>query len=159
MKHPYEIEVFPEDSEEDDGTMTENAKRLEEVIIGRKIVKAEKKHFEGEHSWDGGDFLTLTLDNHFTVVLKDTDDCCAFTGVEAFRLIDSEHVITSVGTADGFQKWFIYSDKDPAMEIDVEWSCGNPFYYGYGFSIEVIPLTIVVDPNALEGGKDAKTTK
>lgn len=25
------------------------------------------------------------------------------------------------------------------MELEVGWSCGNPFYYGYGFSINVVP--------------------
>lgn len=40
----------------------------------------------------------------------------------------------------GFTKWHIYADMGDVMELDVEWSCGNPFYYGYGFDIVVEPF-------------------
>ena len=141
----YEIEVFPDGNDDDDGTMTESAKMLQSAIVGRRIISAEKRHISGKYSWDSGEYLVLGLDNQTEVILREEGDCCAFTQVDFFKLIDTEHVITSVGTSDGFQKWYIYAENNPVLEMGVDWSCGNPFYYGYGFSIQVVPLTIVVD--------------
>ena len=42
-----------------------------------------------------------------------------------------------VGTTDGFTRWHIYADMGDVLELEVGWSCGNPFYYGYGFNITV----------------------
>lgn len=141
----YEIEVFPEDSWDDDGTMTESAKTLQNAVVGHRIISAEKRYFSEKYSWESGERLVLSLDNQTEVVLREEGDCCAYTSVDIFKLIDTQHVITSVGTNEGFQKWYIYAENNPVFEMDVSWSCGNPFYYGYGFSIQVVPLTIVVD--------------
>jgi hypothetical protein len=50
-----------------------------------------------------------------------------------------EHAILGVGTTEGYTKWHIYADFGDVMQLDVGWSCGNPFYYGYGFDIAVEP--------------------
>ena len=49
-----------------------------------------------------------------------------------------EHVITGVGTTDGYSVWHIYADLGDVVELKVGWSSGNPFYYGYGFDIAVV---------------------
>jgi hypothetical protein len=73
------------------------------------------------------------------VFLVGTDDCCAYTELETFLLnVDKvDHIITGVGTTDGYTKWHIYCDFGDVLELTVGWSSGNPFYYGYGFAIIV----------------------
>lgn len=142
----YEIEKLPEDSWSDNGTMHENALRLQEVVVGHRIIGASLADIQGKYPWEGMTRgVILDLSNQSSVLLRDGGDCCAYTYATALRLVDTEHVITSVGTTEEFTKWFIYSENNPVLEMDVDWSCGNPFYYGYGFSLEVVPLTIVVD--------------
>ena len=77
-------------------------------------------------------------------MLVDTDDCCAYTDLEEIILnLDKiDHAILGVGTTEGYTKWHIYADLGDVVEMQVGWSCGNPFYYGYGFEIAV------VDPGA-----------
>lgn len=127
----------------DDGTMSENVKTLEEQIVGRRIVEIEERaqvprtedYYYRPHSG-----LKLTLDNGKVVYLCDTDDCCAYTALNGLvkHLDKIDHVITGVGTTDGFTKWHIYADLGDVLELEVGWSAGNPFYYGYGFDIKVI---------------------
>ena len=128
----YDIETLSPDY--DDGTMPANVAELGEAVIGHRIVSSEQ---------EGGTF-TLTLDNGTRVKLRNTSDCCAYTDLEGFlehpEMVD--HAILGVGTTDGYTKWHIYADFGDVMELSVGWSCGNPFYYGYGFDIYVIdPVT------------------
>lgn len=126
---------------EDDGTMPENVAELERAVIGHRIVSAEQQETQGR--WYGTTRgLVLTLDDGTKVSLVNTSDCCAFTDLEGFFLHPEavDHVITGVGTTEGYTKWHIYADFGDVMELDVVWSCGNPFYYGYGFDIAVQPL-------------------
>jgi hypothetical protein len=125
----YAPETFPEGGEADDGTIVENRDRLAAAVVGRKIIDAEQ---------DGRKFR-LTLDNGRVVTLHDTDDCCAYTELAAFLLHPEmvDHVILGVGTTDGFETWHVYADAGDVLELSVAWSCGNPFYYGYGFNIVV----------------------
>lgn len=69
----------------------------------------------------------------------DDGDCCAYTNLDAFLLNPElvDHIITGVGTTDAYQTWHIYCDLGDVLKLDVGWSCGNPFYYGYGFDIKV----------------------
>ena len=46
-------------------------------------------------------------------------------------------MILGVGTTDGYTTWHIFADMGDVLELTVVWSCGNPFYYGYGFTITV----------------------
>lgn len=41
---------------------------------------------------------------------------------------------TRLGTTS---RWHIMAGMDEVLELGVEWSSGNPFYYMYGFFIEV----------------------
>jgi hypothetical protein len=102
------------DQDYDDGTMH---------VVGHRIVSAER---------DGGTF-TITLDNGNRVELADTDDCCAYTDLESFLLHPErvDHIITGIGTTDGYTTWHIYADMGDVLELSVGWSAGNPFYYGY----------------------------
>ena len=132
----YPIETLSDD--EDDGTMPENVAELEKAVVGRHIVKAEKETTEGR--WGGQvDAFTLTLDDGTKVRLMDTDDCCAYTELEEFFAHPEmvQHAITGVGTTDGYTKWHIVADFGDIVTLKVGWSCGNPFYYGYGFHIAV----------------------
>lgn len=138
----YPVEVI--DPGEDDGTMPDTVQELRDQVIGRKIVKAEQGAARYKNPYfgfkDRGAGLILTLDNGKRVILADTDDCCAFTELESFFLNveNVDHVITGVGTTDGFTRWHIYADFGDILSLDVDWSAGNPFYYGYGFDIAVI---------------------
>lgn len=127
---------------DDDGTMPENVDALREAVIGRKIVSAVKA--SGPGGYGRGHKLVLELDNGTQVELVDTDDCCAVTELESFFLDPAsvDHAILGVGTTEGYTKWHIYADFGDVMRLDVGWSCGNPFYYGYGFDITVKPVVI-----------------
>lgn len=120
--------------------MPENVETLGDHVIGHKIVSAEKlpapKRGYGYHSDTD---LVLTLDNGDRVRIVDTDDCCAYTELKSFLFHPEkvDHVITGVGTTEGYTKWHIYADFGDVLELSVGWSCGNPFYYAYGFDILV----------------------
>jgi len=124
----YKTEILGVD--DDNGTMPENVRRLEDAVVGHRIVSAER----------GKGGMVLTLDSGTQVILADDGDCCAYTELKAFLLHPEriEHVITGVGTTGGFTQWHIFADMGDVLELSVDWSCGNPFYYGYGFSIDVI---------------------
>lgn len=132
----YPVEKLPEES--DDGTMVENVRRLADAVVGHRIVKVKNATRDlGE--WEAGDGLEITLDTGRTVFLADTSDCCAFTELQSFlthpEMVD--HIITGVGTTDGYETWHIYADMGDVLSLSVGWSSGNPFYYGYGFNIVV----------------------
>ena len=136
MNYPLE-ELDPQD---DNGTMPENVATLSGHVVGRRIVAVE----EGvpaalEHGWKIAG-TALVLDNGKRVVIADNGDCCAYTSLEGIILnLDKiDHVITGVGTTEGYTKWHIYADLGDVVEMQVGWSCGNPFYYGYGFDIAVV---------------------
>lgn len=133
--NPYPPEELGED--EDDGTMVNNKAEFEKAVIGHRIIDARNEVVQGE--WSSVEALVITLDNGKRVILRDTDDCCAMTQVEKFVLNADkiEHAITGVGTTDGYTKWHIFADHGDIMQIEVGWSAGNPFYYGYGFDIAV----------------------
>ena len=131
------------DPDDDDGTMPDNVEALREAVVGHRIVKAERSKVRvthPEYGWpETGDALVLTLDDGRSVVLMNEADCCAYTELEAFLAHPERvnHVITGVGTTDGYTRWHIYADMGDVLELTVGWSCGNPFYYGYGFNIVV----------------------
>jgi len=148
MSTPYPPETLDED--DDDGTIVENVQALAEQVVGHRIIKAErtavkKTEFKTLSGYDFSTWsrnpegLVLTLDNGRRVLLEDSSDCCAFTELQAFLLHPDkvDHIITGVGTTDGYEKWHIYADMGDVLELSVGWSCGNPFYYGYGFEIAV----------------------
>lgn len=128
---------------EDDGTMPENVDTLRQAVVGHRIVSAEFRQAK-QHTkyWSTGIGLVLTLDNGTEVALLDTSDCCAYTELEGFFLDPAsvDHVIMGVGTTDKFSTWHIYADWGDILKLQVGWSCGNPFYYGYGFDIQVVPF-------------------
>lgn len=123
----YPKEILGDDS--DDGTMPENVARLSECVTGRRIASVESSD----------DVFTITLDNGKKVILENQVDCCAFTDLQSFLLNPElvDHMITGVGTTDGYAVWHIYADMGDVLRLNVEWSCGNPFYYIYGFRIKV----------------------
>jgi hypothetical protein len=128
------------DPNDDDGTMLANRAKLEALVVGHSIVKAEKGPAP---SWLGTtEALIITLDDGTQVALKDTSDCCAYTDLEAFLLHPDKvhHVIMGVGTTEGYTKWHIYASYGDVLELTVGWSGGNLGYYGYGFDIDVVPL-------------------
>lgn len=132
----YAPEVLGNDY--DDGTMPENVATLAEHVVGHRIVSAEKGEVPRRWGRPTQAFI-ITLDNGKQVTLANTDDCCAYTDLESFLLHADQikHVITGVGTTDEFTTWHVYADYGDILELKVGWSCGNPFYYGYGFAIAV----------------------
>ncbi|MGW6638480.1 DUF7448 domain-containing protein [Streptomyces cyaneofuscatus] len=136
--------MYPEetlDEYSDNGTMPDSVDTLREAVIGHRIVSAERE--STPMRWGGSsDALVITLDNGKRVELQDTDDCCAYTSLESFLLDPDkvDHIITGVGTTDGFSTWHIYADMGDVLKLEVGWSSGNPFYYGYGFNITVKEL-------------------
>jgi hypothetical protein len=147
MSDRYPVETL--DAEEDNGTMVENVDELREHVVGHRIVSAEHGTARVvETGWNGklrtrdGDGFIITLDNGEKVLLESNYDCCAYTQLESFLLHPEmvDHIITGVGTTDHYETWHIYADLGDVLELKVGWSAGNPFYYGYGFSINVIPI-------------------
>lgn len=139
---------------QDDGTMSENVADLSEHVVGHRIVAVYKRPVPSKYSYGRAEEgFIIQLDNGIEVELVDTDDCCAHTTLEAFLLHPErvDHIITGVGTTDGYQSWHIYADMGDVLELTVGWSCGNPFYYGYGFDISVSVLGDV-EPPAIEAG-------
>jgi hypothetical protein len=134
----YEVETLA--SDDDCGVMPDQIDQMKEAVVGHKIVSAGWA--EVPHRWysdrtEKG--FVITLDNGKKVMLQDTDDCCAYTELENFLLNveNIDHIITGVGTTNGYDTWHIYCDLGDVLELQVGWSCGNPFYYGYGFVITV----------------------
>jgi hypothetical protein len=129
------------DPDEDDGTMPGNVETLAEHVVGRRIVAVEKNvSIPSKYEWAGPETGTvLVLDNGKRVALVDTDDCCAYTELKnvVLHLDRIDHAIMGVGTTEGYTRWHIYADLGDVVELEVDWSCGNPFYYGYGFDISV----------------------
>ena len=124
----------------DDGTMPSNVEALRKSVVGRRIVATSREEIKDK--WGGSDWgLVITLDDGTQVQLKDTSNCCAFTEMEAFMLHPErvDHIILGVGTTGSYTRWHIYADLGDVLELTVGWSPGNPFYYGYGFDIDVIP--------------------
>ena len=137
----YPVETLDEDH--DNGTMPDNVDTLAKAVIGHRIVSAAKETVKAKYPWGGSEYETeafvITLDTGRKVKLHDGGDCCAYTGLEDFLLHADriDHVITGIGTTDEYEKWHIYADLGDVLELTVGWSCGNPFYYGYGFDIVV----------------------
>ncbi len=74
--------------------------------------------------------------------MVEVGDCCAYTELDSFLLNPElvDHMILGVGTTDYYTTWHIYADMGDVLKLNVKWSCGNPFYYGYGFNIQVRPI-------------------
>lgn len=148
----YPVEEL--DANDDDGTMPENVAELAKNVVGRKIVSIDRGflHDRGfsqkhkKHSWSSWESTlsgtALILDDGTKVVLANSDDCCAYTDLNdiILNLDKIEHAIMGVGTTEGYTKWHIYANLGDVVELDVGWSCGNPFYYGYGFDIYVVDV-------------------
>jgi len=138
--NPYPVEEL--DPNADDGTMPANVETLASHVVGRRIVKVEKGvKVPGE--WGGYAYAAVvTLDDGKQVRLADTSDCCAGTWLDDFFLDPTavDHVILGVGTTDYYTTWHIYADHGDILRLQVGWSCGNPFYYGYGFDISVVEV-------------------
>lgn len=140
-RYPKEDINAGRDYECDNGTMQVNVDELAEAVIGHRIVSFERNAIPDDRYGYGRGHV-LTLDNGTRVELIDSDDCCAYTEMAGFlahpEMVD--HIITGVGTTDGFNTWHIYADMGDMLKLDVEWSSGNPFYYAYGFHIKVRPV-------------------
>lgn len=139
MREPmYPTEVL--DADDDDGTMPENVAALEGAVVGQRIARVERNVEVPDKYYGTTAGTIITLDNGKRVTLANTDDCCAYTELEDFLLhVDRiDHVITGVGTTGDYTTWHIYADMGDVLELTVGWSCGNPFYYGYGFHITVL---------------------
>jgi hypothetical protein len=126
----------------DDGTMPNSRYMLESAIVGHRIVKAEIVESPNEYGYTfyNDRYFELTLDNGTRVRLANTADCCASTELKSFLLHPDkiDHIITGVGTTDGYNTWHIYADFGDVLEMDVEWSAGNTGYYVYGFTVKVM---------------------
>lgn len=137
-----EIAKYPDEvlaRDDDDGTMVKSKEDLAAAVIGHKIVGVERDVRYNTGVWTQRG-TRLTLDNGDRVMLLEEGDCCAYTEVQdiVMNLDNVDHVITGVGTTDGYTTWHIYADLGDVMTMKVGWSCGNPFYYGYGFDIKVV---------------------
>jgi hypothetical protein len=132
--------------DDDDGTMMQNVTDLADAIVGHRIVKVEQNApvesvFNTDY-WTKKADVIFTLDNGRRVVLIAGGDCCAYTElmgiVEHLPTID--HIITAVEPDGDYNNWHIFADFGEVMELEVGWSAGNPFFYGYGFNIQVLDI-------------------
>lgn len=123
------------DEDYETGVMQGSVDELSAAVVGERIVSIDRPD---TYTRGGNKETILTLSSGKRVRVVDTDDCCAFTEVESFKLLEEgEHIVTRVEAEEGFTRWFIYADSIPVVEMGVEWSPGNPYYYGFGFSITV----------------------
>lgn len=143
-----DIRFHPDKWAEDNGTMPDNVMALEDRLLGKRIVSAEERGWKikddgGYHYRSTGHGLVLTLDDGTAFAIADTDDCCAFTELQAFVYHPDkvDNVITSVETEDGYTTWHVLADGSDVLEMTVGWSCGNAFYYGYGFEFKVVEVS------------------
>lgn len=134
----YPAEELAEDH--DDGTMPDSLDRLKEAVVGHRIVGVEKGVRVPGRYYGQDEATVITLDDGRKVALADSSDCCAYAELESFLLHADriDHVITGVGTTGGYTTWHVYADMGDVLELSVGWSSGNPFYYAYGFHIQVI---------------------
>ena len=118
---------------DDDGTIVESAKRLHDEVVGHKIIRVE----DSGANFDN--ITEITLDNGKKVIMEGTSDCCAYSYVKSFLLHPEsvDHIITGVRTTEDATVWHVFADMGDILKLSVDWSCGNPFYYGYGFDILV----------------------
>ncbi len=137
MSDRYEPEVLGED--DDDGTMPASLDALRQAVVGHSIVSVEKGVEVPSQHYGTDTATVITLDNGQQVRMVGESDCCAYTELEAFLLHPERvnHMILGVGTTDGYTTWHVYADAGDVLELTVGWSCGNPFYYAYGFAITV----------------------
>jgi len=141
MSKLYEIEGRENlsDYEDPNDVMPDNVKALEDQVVGHKIVSVERNVKFPMKGWHWSTHGTkITLDNGKSVYLVDTNDCCAYTEVEAFMLNPQsvDHMITGVGTENGFRTWHVFADMTDVLALTVGWS-GSNGYYGYGFEFKV----------------------
>ncbi len=134
------VERYPPEElgdDDDDGTMPESLKDLSDAVVGHRIVDVLQGSFQ--RGWERRQGHLLVLDNGNRVFVEGVSDCCAYTDItQIIKVLDQiDHVVTGVGTTDGFTTWHIYADLGDLLELKVDWSCGNPFYYAYGFNIQV----------------------
>lgn len=124
----YQIECLSSDI--DNGTMVDNVKQFADLVTGHRIVHVDR-------SVECRRCTVITLDNGVCAELIDTADCCAYTELKAFLLHSDkiDHIITGVRTTDECSVWHVYADMGDILTLTVDWSCGNPFYYSYGFVI------------------------
>lgn len=134
MTERYPTEILGKDN--DDGTMPNNVQTLADAVVGHRIVSVETDAVD----WPAG--ALITLDNGKRVRLEGTFDCCASTELESFMLQPErvDHIITGIGTTDGYTTWHIYADLGDVLELKVGWDPGNPFFYAYGFDIRVTDI-------------------
>lgn len=132
----YPVETFEDEDTVDldrliirDETLHDNVVQLEDAVVGHRIVSAEATEYGG---------LKITLDSGKQVFLSETNECCAYTELENFLLHPDkvDHIITGVGTTNGYTNWHIYADMGDVLELTVGWSAGTS-YYAYGFYITV----------------------
>jgi len=150
----------------DNGTMPDNVDTLAALVIGQRIVNVEMNVPlpEDVDHWGRSEGTAITLSNGQRVFLVDTDDCCAHTYLEKFLLNvkNIDHVILGVGTTGEYTKWHVFAALGDVLQLDVSWSPGNPFYYGYGFDIIVVessqmPVTPYEEAEALRSIQEGKT--
>ena len=138
----YPVEVLGED--DDNGTMVKGVAELTSGVVGHKITGVKvidnfKYRDYDWQDWETSSALEITLDNGTAVYLEDVWDCCAETTLKdfLFNADKVDHVITGVGTTNGYTTWHIFADFGDVLSLNLDWSCGNPFYYAYGFKITV----------------------
>ncbi|MEV6684434.1 hypothetical protein AB0N28_03665 [Streptomyces sp. NPDC051130] len=132
------------DEDDDNGTMPDNVETLREAVVGHRIVHVDVgTPTTDKWGYPSSAALVITLDNGKRVELLNSSDCCAYTELNHFLTYPDriDHVITGVGTSDGYTTWHIFADMGDVLELSVGWSPGNAFYYGYGFDIRVKELS------------------
>lgn len=149
--NPYPIEELSED--EDDGTMPSNVAELARAVVGHRIKSAQRVPAPYDQQ-----AMEITLDDGTVVEMHDDGDCCAYTNLESFLLHADriDHIITGVGTTDGYETWHVFADFGDVMEMRVGWSGGNVGYYGYGFDIRVRAPEPTLPPPAPSPPRGAK---
>lgn len=140
--------------EYDNGQQASIKDNLEAALVGRKVVDvlprksqlftltAIEEAAEALNRTIPKGQLILVLDNGTLVRIEEQSDCCAWTTIDKVKrnlhLVDN--VITSVNMSEDLCEFYILTDFGQAMHLSTSFSCGNPFYYAYGLTIEVLKI-------------------
>lgn len=135
----YPIETLDED--DDDGTMPANVAELAEAVIGGadtedRMVHGLRVQQEGFEVGVGAAVARVGESDSLAVIEGDDERLSGAVPLALHLLLGGGHD----PSPDGYTTWHIYADFGDVMELTVGWSCGNPFYYGYGFDIMVEQL-------------------
>lgn len=129
----------------------EDGDKIAELLVGRRIVSAEKGDFDypGHSEWDNRAEGRLVLDDGTMLYLTGHEGGCSCSAgdYELEKVATVDNIITSArvefppaddyGDVEGAYRIFVFADNQEINAAEFVGSDGNG-YYGTGFSLTVV---------------------